>query len=248
MGITSYLFEDGLTNVEFIKTGDLLLFSSEPEKGGLLITASTRSIWTHVGIAFWTDDTPRRLLILESGYGVKQFDELTGTERKGVRLTDLTRTVKRFQSVHIRNVKITRDASFYTKLQEFMQLWKGVDYVSLIKIPLIPLVDFTDDGVSCAELVARYFDFMGLFDDKPDLQARSFKNFLPRDFAPLKSNNLDTSGLFVQSFSPIIYRRDRPRFNTILTLSAVSLVVTLLGVYIILLERPVGVKDHNDSL
>jgi hypothetical protein len=112
-----------------------------------------------------------------------------------------------------------------------MQLWKGVDYVSLIKIPLIPFFNFTDDGVSCAEFVARYFDFMGLFDDKPDLQARSFKNFLPKDFSPSSSNDFGTSGLFVQSFSPIIYRRGRPRFNTINALAVLSIMVSLIGVY-----------------
>jgi len=238
MGITSYLFEDGLTNVEFIKTGDLLLFSSEPEKGGLLIITSTRSVWTHVGIAVWSEDTPRRLLILESGYGVKQFDELTGTERRGVRLTSLVQTAKRYQSVHVRNVNVVRDAAFYTKLQEFMQIWKGVDYVSLIKIPLIPYFPFTDDGVSCAEFVARYFDYIGLFEGKPELQNYPVKNFLPKDFAPASSNPLDTSSLFVRSFSPIIYRRIRPGFNTVMTLASISVVVSLLGVYVLISGRP----------
>jgi hypothetical protein len=245
MGISSFLFDEGLTNVEFIRTGDILLFNSEPQKGALLVMTSTRSVWTHIGIAVWSNDTPRRLLILESGYGQKQFDELTGTERTGVRLTELKGIINRYQAIHVRSVKVTRDVSFFTKLTDFMQEWKGTNYISLVKIPLIPFIQFNDGGVSCAEFVARYFKAIGLFDDKPALNNYPIKNFLPRNFAPGGPNEIDTSGLFVQSFSPIVYRSSAPRFDSVLLLTILTIGATLLGGYVLLINKP---PETNPSL
>lgn len=236
MGVTSFLSETGLTNLEFVRTGDVLLFTSEPQKGALLVMTSTRSIWTHVGIAVWTDEIPRRLMILESAFGVKRFDELTGTDRVGVRLTNLATGIERYQMVHVRNVNVARDSNFYTKLADFMQIWKGTNYVSLVNIPLIPFIRFDDHGVSCAEFVARFFQYMGLFDDKPQLNSYPIKNFLPRHFSPGTGHDIDTSGLFTRTFSPIVYRSPHARFDTIRILSAVTIGLTLIGFYVLFIN------------
>lgn len=248
MSVVSYLSDDKLYNLEYVKTGDIFLFSNEPQRGSLLIISSTRSVWTHVGIAVWTNDTPSKLCIFESTFGAPAYDILTGTVRKGVRLTELRLIAANYKIIHVRSSNITRDSDFYTKLDEFMNLWKGTNYVSYFKIPLIPYVCFEDPGVSCSELVARYFDYIGLFAGKPQLQNQCIKNFLPKDFAPnynYESGDLDTTGLFNDGFCPIVYKRDHMQFDTLGVVVALTLITAVICVYSLLTSPPSGSSKTN---
>jgi len=231
MSITGYLGNTGLRNLEFVRTGDILLFSNEPQRGSLLIMTTTRSRWTHTGIAVWRN---RKLMLFESTFGSPALDELTGEVRKGVRLTELSEILSRYNTIHIRPSNIERTSEFYTKLDEFMELWKGKPYVSFIKIPFIPYFKFEDPGVSCSELVARYFDYIGLFDGKPELQNFYIKNYLPYHFAPQEFayQGPDTESLFKQTFSPIVYQKEFMTFDSVKLLVAITILVTLLGFYI----------------
>lgn len=237
MSITGFLGESGLRNLEFVRTGDTLLFSNEPQRGSLLIVTSTRSRWTHVGIAVWRN---RNLMIFESTYGSPAYDNLTGEVRRGVRLSNLVDLLPRYNTIHVRTINLTRTPDFYSKLDEFMEIWKGGSYVSFIKIPFIPYFKFEDPGVSCSELVARYFKFIGLFDDKPDLDNYYIKSFLPHHFAPREHGRepeIDTSGLFTQTLSPIVYQRSHMTFDSGKFLAALTIAVTLLGIYIHVRDR-----------
>lgn len=234
MSVVSYLNDSNLYNLEYVKTGDILLFSNEPQRGSLLVISSTRSVWTHVGIAVWSTDVPSKLYMFESTYGSPAYDILTGTVRKGVRLTELRLIASNYKIVHVRSSNIVRDASFYTKLDEFMQLWKGKNYVSFYKIPLIPYICFDDPGVSCSELVARYFDYIGSFVGKPWLENYCIKNFLPKDFAPnynLQPGEPVTAGLFNDGFCPIVYKRDHMQFDTLGVVVILTLVTGALCIY-----------------
>lgn len=230
VGITRYLGDTGLTNLEFIRTGDVFLFGNEPQRGSLLIMSSTGSRWTHTGVAVWRGDN---LMVFESTYGSKAFDELTGEVRRGVRLSSILDIKNKYNIFHIRKTNVERTPEFYTKLEEFMELWKGKNYVSFYKIPLIPYVCFEDPGVSCAELVARYFDYVGAFDGKPALQNKCIKNFLPAHFSPILSDSdLDTSGLFTTTLSPIIYQKQHTTIESTKLLVILTIIVTLVWYFV----------------
>jgi hypothetical protein len=234
MGLTEYLQGDNLINLERVKTGDILLFTNEPKKGSLLIMIATKSVWVHVGIAVWSESSPRRLLVFESTRGKVAEDELTGEIRRGVRLTDIRNITNEYQAIHVRPVDLVRDEVFYTKLNDFIQLWKGVDYVNLIKIPLIPFICFEDTGISCSELVARYFQYMGFFEGELGLEEKCIKNFLPLHFAPGSEFNQDVVSFFLTTKSPLIYHKGFLQTDTInvLIIIAIILFVVMMTVHL----------------
>jgi hypothetical protein len=227
MGITEYLTTENLTNVDYIRTGDILLFTNEPRRGSMLIITSTRSPWVHVGVAVWSDTLPRKLMVLESTRGRVAYDELTEEIRRGVRLTELKNIVDEYQAIHIRRLNIERNLEFYTKLNQFMEDWKGVPYVSLLKIPFIPYTCFEDPGVSCSELVARFMKYMGLFEGSEFLTDYCIKNFLPGHFAPETELNTELRDLFEDTPCPMVYSRGVLMMDTILLLSLMAFITFL---------------------
>ena len=236
MGLTEYLHNDNLLNLDRVKTGDILLFTNEPKKGSLLIMTTTRSVWVHVGIAVWSESSPRRLLVFESTRGRATQDELTGEIRKGVRLTDIRNITDEYQAIHVRPVDIIRDEVFYTKLDEFIQMWKGRSYVDLVKIHYIPDACFEDPGVSCSELVARYFQYLGFFEGKQELQEKCIKNFLPLHFAPGSEFNKDVVNFFLTTKSPLIYHKGYLQTDTINVLIVMAIILFVVIMFVHLQE------------
>lgn len=238
MSLTEYLRTDELINLDRVKTGDILLFTNEPKKGSLLIMTTTQSIWVHVGIAVWSESSPRRLLVFESTRGKVTQDELTGEVRRGVRLTDIRNLKYEYQAIHVRPIDIVRDSTFYQKLNEFIQLWKGGSYIDLIKIPFIPYTCFEDPGVSCSELVARYFEYLGFFEGIPELQEKCIKNFLPLHFAPGTELTQDVRNFFLTTKSPILYHKGYFQMDTIKLLIIVAFGLMAILLFVHLQENP----------
>jgi len=232
MALTEYLRSDGLMNLDRVQTGDIILCGNEPKKGSLIIMSSTRSTWVHVGIAVWSTTSPRRLLIFETTRGKRSVDELTGEIRRGVRLTDIRNIFEEYQSIHVRHLNIQRTESFYSTLNNFIMEWKGVDYISLIKIPLIPFVCFEDPGVSCGELVARFFKALGLFDSRPSLLNYCIKNFLPSHFVPGSELSEEVASLFANDNSPVIFHKGFLGMDTVLLFSVMALITLSLCLFL----------------
>lgn len=229
MGLTAYTTDSRLLNLDRVRTGDLLLCSNEPKKGSLLIMTSTRSHWVHVGIAVWSLGNPRRLLIFESTRGKLVQDELTGEIRRGVRLTDIRNVIEEYKVIHVRHLNVERTPHFFHKLHTFMMEWKGKDYVSLLKIPLIPFVCFDDGGVSCSELAARFFKHLGLFDTRPALENYCIENFLPSHFAPGEEFTREMTTLFSNDNSPVIFHKGYFGMDTTLLLCVFALILLSVG-------------------
>lgn len=237
-GLTEYLTNDRLTNLSQVRTGDILLFTNDPKRGSLLIITSTRSVWVHVGIAVWSESNPRRLLVLESTRGKPALDELTGEVRKGVRLTDIRNIINEYQTIYIRPLDAIRDSTFKSQLFDFMQTWKGIPYVSFVKIPFIPFFEFEDTGVSCSELVARFLKYIGKFDSYPELLDYPIKNFLPKHFAPGEELTTSLRSLFEPKSSSIVYKRPEMTMDTVQILCAGAIILLLLGLGTHYLRNP----------
>jgi hypothetical protein len=237
-GLTEYLTNDQLTNLSFVRTGDILLFTNDPKRAALLIISSTRSIWVHVGIAVWSESNPRRLLVLESTRGKLALDELTGEVRRGVRLTDIRNIIEEYQTVYVRPLDVVRDSTFRTQLANFMQIWKGTPYVSFTKIPFIPYFEFTDPGVSCSELTARFLKDIGKFDSDPELLDYPIKNFLPKHFAPGEELTTSLRDVFEPKSCSVVYKRSELSMDTIQVLCIGVLILLLLGLLIHYLKNP----------
>ena len=231
MSLTEYNLNTHLTNLDRVQTGDIILCSNEPKKGSFIIMTSTRSIWVHVGIAVWTTESPRRLLIFESTRGRPELDELTGEVRRGVRLTDIRNILDLYQVIHVRHLDIQRTPEFFIKLQEFMTENQGKNYISFIKIPLIPFVCFDDPGVSCSELIARYMKHMGLFDSRPKLNNYCLKNYLPSHFAPGTEFSREMTTLFLNDNSPVIFHQGYLGMDIVLLLCIFAFI--LLGINVL---------------
>jgi hypothetical protein len=231
MGLTEFSLDSPLQNLDRVQTGDIILCSNEPRKGSFLIMTTTRSIWVHVGIAVWSTEGQRRLLIFESTRGKREQDELTGEVRNGVRLTDIRNIIEQYQVIHVRHLNVPRTTEFLTSLQGFMTEWQGREYISLIKIPLIPFVCFEDPGVSCSELVARFFKSIGLFDSRPELNNYCLKNFIPSHFAPGTEFSKEMSNLFANDNSPVIFHMGYFGMDIGLLLCIIAFII--LGIHII---------------
>jgi hypothetical protein len=233
VSLSEYTTHKNLTNLDRVRTGDILLFSNEPKKGSLIIMTSTRSQWVHVGIAVWSDSSPRRLLVFESTRGKVAQDELTGAVRRGVRLTDIVNIIQEYQVIHVRHLNVERTPEFINGLNSFMQEFKGKNYVTFWKIPLIPFLCFEDPGVSCSELVARFFKSVGLFESRPTLNNYCLENFLPGHFAPRGEFSRELTTLFANDNSPIIFHKGYLGMETVLTLCIFTL-VTLVAILLLM--------------
>jgi hypothetical protein len=154
-------------NLDLIETGDIILFKSPINRTSLSIILGTRSNWTHVGIAIWESDRgERRLYIFDAHASV------------GVRKVPFDLISGRYETVYIRKIPYQRpQIQFPNILAGFFNTYINRPYVSLMKIPLIPYVPFTDPGISCGELAARWLNTLGILTPE-----KSLVNYVPGDF------------------------------------------------------------------
>lgn len=227
---TEYLSNLGLKNLDYVQTGDILLFKSRGNRTSSIINLGIRSPWTHVGIAIWEGDN---LKVFESSLSESVLDELTGTYKRGTRKTNLLNIVDRYSTILTRPVNITRDPLFYARLEQFINDYTGKNYTTVLKIPLIPFLCIEDSGIHCSELVGKYFDYMGLFDDKPGLKGKCPFNILPSDFAP-ENQNPETDRLFTDNPSITLYTSPTMESPSLLFLCIVALIATSIHLLIYL--------------
>jgi hypothetical protein len=242
VGLTEYTPNYKLTHLDRVRTGDILLFSNEPKKGSLIIMSSTRSNWVHVGIAVWSDSSPRRLLVFESTRGKKTQDELTGEMRRGVRLTDIVNVMNEFQVIHVRHLNVPRTPEFINTLNTFMQEWKDTNYVSFWKIPLIPFLCFEDEGVSCSELVARFLKAAGLFEARPTLNNYCLKNFLPSHYSPGGEFSSELTTLFANDNSPVVFHQGYLGMETVIFFCLFSLIALVAVLLLMTKNTPLKIQ------
>ena len=218
---TEYLSNAGLKNLDYVQTGDILLFRSKGNRVSNLINIGTRSPWTHTGIAIWEDG---ELKIFESSLSESVFDELTASFKRGTRKTNILNIINRYAVVLTRPLNIIRDPLFYSRLNQFILDYTGKDYTTFLKIPLIPHVCVEDPGIHCSELVARYLDFLGMFEDNPKLKNKCPFNFLPSDFSPENTDpNFDI--LFTENPSITLYTAPSMENPSLLFLVIVTLII-----------------------
>lgn len=203
-------------NLDLIETGDIILFKSPINRTSLSIILGTRSNWTHTGIAIWeTVQGARRLYIFDAHASV------------GVRKVPFDLISGRYESVYIRKIPYQRDPiQFPIILKAFTDEYINKPYVTLFRIPLIPYFSFSDPGVSCGELTARWMNALGIL--TPD---KSLVNYVPGDFI---SGKVDFQG------SPLRILHHNTKFDSptlmyisigVIVVSLVLLTSTLIDVY-----------------
>lgn len=198
-------------NLDTIDTGDILLFKSTIGKNSLPVILGTRSDWTHTGIAVW-QDSPRQLMVFESNRN-------TG----GVGLRSFESVMDKYELIYSRKINYVRGVGFETLLQNFILAYDGKPYTSPIHIPLIPFIPFTDPGLSCGELVARWLYALGLL--TPVLKKKDFVNYIPSDYAP-SSKDLET--LFLSGPLKLVKHSSVMESPTLLWLSIVVIITTII--------------------
>jgi len=192
-------------NLDLIETGDIILFKSPINRNSLSIILGTRSNWTHIGIAIWeTVHGARRLYIFDAHASV------------GVRKVPFDLISQRYEAVYIRKIPYQRDPiQFPNILEAFFDDYINRPYVSLPKVPLIPYIPFSDSGVSCGELSARWLNVLGILTPE-----KSLVNYVPGDFV---SGKVDFQG------EPLRVLHHNTKFDspTLLYLSIGVIVVTV---------------------
>jgi hypothetical protein len=223
------MLSDTLRNLDYVETGDILLFKSLHSRTASLVRLGTRSVWTHVAIAIWEGGV---LKIFESSMSRKLFDELTGTEKFGVRKIALADVLEEYGEVLVRKTDVVRDDDFYTKLGDFQHEYKSRNYTNFLKIPLIPFLCIEDEGIHCSQLVSRYMEYMGLLEDKPNLAARCFFNVLPVDFSP-ENPDPEFNALFKLMPTITLFSQSGITNDTLLVLIGVALIAGAVSLILI---------------
>lgn len=203
-------------NLDLIESGDVILFRSPINRNSLSIVLGTRSNWTHIGIAVWVmEDGSRRLYVFDAHASV------------GVRKIAFDVIAKRYDSIYLRKIPYVRDeSSFPNILKSFMEEYINKPYVSFIRVPLIPYIPFSDEGVSCGELVARWMHVLGILTPQ-----KALVNYIPGDFVKgdidFQGNDLRIVYHATQFDSPTLV------FITlgVIAISALFLASTLIDVY-----------------
>lgn len=154
-------------NLDLIESGDIIIFRSPINRNSLSIVLGTRSNWTHVGVAVWvSEDGNRRLFIFDAHASV------------GVRKIAFDVMARRYDSIYIRKIPYVRDDSIFPDiLKSFIDEYTNKPYISYIRVPLIPYLPFSDEGVSCGELAARWMNVLGIL-----TPTKSLVNYIPGDF------------------------------------------------------------------
>lgn len=197
-------------NLDTIETGDILLFKSTIGKNSLPVILGTRSDWTHIGIAVWKN-SPRELMVFES-------NKNTG----GVGLRSLESMADRYELIYRRKINYVRGLDFESILQTFILTYDGKPYTSFIHIPLIPYLPFTDPGLSCGELVARWLHVLGLL--TPELKKKEFVNYIPSDYVP---SSKDLQSLFLNGPLKIVKHSSVMESPTLMWLSVIVIITTI---------------------
>lgn len=228
---TEYLSQFKLKNLEYVETGDILLFKSLNHRNSQIVNVGSRSLWTHIGIAIWEAG---ELKVFESSFGNSVLDELTGTFKRGVRKTKIVDLIDRYGLIFSRQLDVVRDTQFYNTLNDFISSQTGKSYTSFIKIPFIPFICLEDPGIHCAELVSSYMDALGLFDDKPSLKNKCKFNILPSDFSP-EVEDPDIDSLFKDTPAIIIYSKSNIENPSLLFMGVLAMLIA--GISILFLTK-----------
>lgn len=159
--------------MENIKTGDILLFSSNSPTGFLLRTAIS-SIWNHVGIAVrYIRDENGRCKIVEGSEGILSVFETNACERYdafvekniiGAGFSSIEHIMKKYNRVDVRVVNNDVIPGYFaTRLTRFTKKYRGYRFPSDFKpfvsvwlgLELFPK-NMSEDNMFCSELVAQY--------------------------------------------------------------------------------------------
>lgn len=193
-------------NLDVIETGDIILFKSPINRSSLSIILGTRSNWTHIGVAIWeTERGERQLYVFDAHASV------------GVRKVPFDLISNRYESIYVRKIPYQRDPTqFPILLKSFLDEYINKPYVSLIKVPLIPYLPFSDPGVSCGELAARWLNTIGIL-----TPSKSLVNYIPVDFV---SGSIDFGGSMIS----IVYHSTKFDSPTLLFLSIGVIIISLI--------------------
>lgn len=225
------------SNINNVKTGDLLFFSSNK------ITSSTvklflSSRYNHVGIAIRIKKgkivtSGGKLYVLESN-SKKRYDELTKEYIKGVALIKIENLFKDYDLINVRHLERSLlPSNFKRKTYQFIQKNKKTIYSNNIRSVLGVWLGCPVGGVNrennmfCSELVSYYY-----FDVLDNLTCfiKPGKLYSPNDF--IVGSDIDF--IFEHNKEPELIYIDQPNF--IFTLIAPFLIgiFLMVVVYIIL--------------
>lgn len=183
-----------MSDVSKIKTGDLILMSSDTATANIIRSFGT-SEWSHVGIAVWVDvkrgltidpdvRTDETILCVFHSDWSYCFDLLTMTYRNGVCLLPLSNTSYKKHAYRSLNAQV--DTS---RLIAFIEKYRGRDYksnkVTLAMAAFGWSLALDDETVFCSELVGLYLMDQGLLPPRFIVENPP-ASLLPDDFSSSK--------------------------------------------------------------
>lgn len=157
--------------MEQVKTGDILLFSSNSPTGFLLRTF-TSSVWNHVGIAvrYILDKSGRckivegregKLCVLETN-ACKRYDPFLNEEVVGVGFSSFEYIKEKYNRIDVRMINDDIIPNhFPTKLTKFAKKYRGLRFPNRLSPFLsvwlgIEIIKKDPETIFCSELVAQY--------------------------------------------------------------------------------------------
>jgi hypothetical protein len=149
------------------RTGDILLFSSWSIPS-LLTRVGTYSEWTHTAIAVWLNtDQGKRLYMFEAARIDDEHCALVNGIGNGCRLVNIDQVKHLYSKIAVRQLDVSRDEAFYTKLKAFMRKYQGVGFPSnyfrvfLINTGLAKRKQDDDGKILCSELCSKWLEECG---------------------------------------------------------------------------------------
>lgn len=168
------------SNLDKVETGDILIYHSI-NNTSFGINFLTKSVYTHVGIAVWSNlnyniyfdnntqaiysGKDKKLLIFETDLGTEKYDYVRQKNVKNnVRLISVEDNLINVNKIYVRKVNLKRDNEFYKKFQKFIDEHQNIPYET-DKITI--LLYMMGMGISnrkknslnsaiCTELVSKY--------------------------------------------------------------------------------------------
>lgn len=213
-----------MSNLENIRTGDILLFSNWTNVG-ISIKVATFSQWNHVGIAVWIDRVnvlklsgrnlnqksekfsktvkDKTLFVFETNQTIS-YDHLSQHLGDGCRLIEFNNLVPFYSRIAWRPVKVKRDEHFYDNLWTFINHYSGAGYTQN-KLTMIlnalqwpsPHLENNSTEKFCSQLTANYLQLIGYKLNKPTY------TYLPRHFSAYDRQALPDE--YFEGFEVIIY-------------------------------------------
>ncbi len=96
--------------IKIASTGDLVLFSGKSNTSNCVRIFSNEPIWSHVGLVY-VDLKTRQKFIFESTFSLDEFDYITGSDKDGVRLSDMETKLIDYNGniIALRKLKIDKE-------------------------------------------------------------------------------------------------------------------------------------------